>query len=138
MQAQPNGAIRVGITTARIDDWSAKPQPAWLRARPWKAPRARDYAPGQYDAGQPIAYSRTDSQAAEGIVTRGVIWSAGPHPHSVWVSPDDYPRSFRFMTLVNVPRDGHGLPHVAYGGYPSPLSMTTLASSTMAAHELAL
>ncbi len=130
MQAQPNGAIRVGITTARIDDWSAKPAPAWLRARPWKAPRARDYAPGQYDAGQLITYTRTDSQRAEGITHTGVIWSAGPHAHSVWVSPDDYPRSFAHMTLVIIPRDDGMLPWVQSGGYPSPSSMTTLARAS--------
>ena len=121
--------VRVGITTAEIDDWSAKPAPAWLRAKPWKAPRARDYVPGRYDAGQPIAYTRTDSQRAEGIVTRGIIWCAGPTSRSVWVSPDDLPRSFAHMTLVIISRDD-GLPWVQQGGYQSPVSMTTLARAS--------
>ncbi len=88
-------------------------------------PASRDYAPSEHAAGQPIEYTRTGSQAAEGITHAGVIWSDGPQPRTVWVSPDGLPRSFAHMTLVCLPTGGR-LPHVAYS-YADPRTMTTLA-----------
>lgn len=77
-----------------------------IHARPWKAPGATKAKPAADHASQAITYTRTDSQRAQGIVTAGTIWSPGPNPRSVWVSPDDLPRSFANMALVTVPADG--------------------------------
>ena len=78
-----------------------------------KPPARRDYRPKPLDAGQEIIWTReihghwTGATWGAGtwvpseyVIRTGVIWSAGPHPRSLWVTPDDAPG---YPVLVNLP-----------------------------------
>jgi hypothetical protein len=66
--------------------------------------RRREYQPKPLDPGQPVSWTRAtpghwtgeqwgDGEWVPGATTErtGVIWSAGPHPRGLWVTPDDAP-----------------------------------------------
>jgi hypothetical protein len=97
-------------------------KPARIHAR-WKPPGRRAYQPGEYDAGQIIVWTE------DGAERIGTIWSAGPDPRTVWVSPDDAPRSFASMAVVRVPGKSDTEEPWAPGRWyqPDPAAMTTLA-----------
>lgn len=87
--------------------------PKMIRLTPRRPPAVRPYAPKPLDPGQAITWAReipgywTGATWGDGTwipgdrVTRtGVIWSAGPHPRSLWVTPDDAPG---YPVLVSLP-----------------------------------
>ena len=106
--------------------------PPWTRRvkANWKAPAFRAYQPGEFDAGQVIVWTEGRTESDPGTERIGTIWSAGPQPNTVWVSPDDAPRSFASMNVVAIPKDGTAPWAFGQWGQPNPAAMTTIARSS--------